>query len=230
VAFLDDDDLWAPWHLATLLHAARTSGAAFVFSGQITTDERRRYVRHSCPGPERLLECLMQTNVVGSPSGVMAETSLLRHTGGFDARFSVLADWDLWLRLATVARAAGTGALTVAYMEHPHGMSQDADEVVREWRLLTDRHSSLRSRVGIDFGTAYLWRWFGDRYGSAGRRGQAARWYLRAAAEGGGAKDAADAVGMLLGIHGRTRDRSGGPGVVPPDAAWLQLHAPAPHR
>ncbi len=45
--------------------------------------------------------------MVGGPSTVMVRRHLLQTMGGFDGSMSVLADWDLWLRLVD----AGTAAL-----------------------------------------------------------------------------------------------------------------------
>ena len=56
--------------------------------------------------PASLLPRLLRTNAIGSPSAVLARTELVRAVGGFDEELALLADWDLWLRLAAVARAA----------------------------------------------------------------------------------------------------------------------------
>ena len=39
IAFLDDDDLWAPGKLATQLAAAAAIGATWVYAGHVTVDE-----------------------------------------------------------------------------------------------------------------------------------------------------------------------------------------------
>jgi hypothetical protein len=39
----------------------------------------------------------------GAVPGVLVSTSLARRVGGFDPGLSLLADWDLWIRLALAA-------------------------------------------------------------------------------------------------------------------------------
>ena len=79
VAFLDDDDLWAPAKLARQLATATDAGAAFVWCSVAVVDERRRPVGLvPATDPAGLLPRLVRTNVIGSPSAVLARTELVR--------------------------------------------------------------------------------------------------------------------------------------------------------
>ena len=107
VAFLDDDDFWAP----TCLQRAppRRSptpvrpGATAPRSRSGRTGARR--VMMPAP-PEALEDGLLQLNLVGPPSTATVRLDLLREVGGFDEHLSVIADWDLWVRLSRRAPAA----------------------------------------------------------------------------------------------------------------------------
>ena len=61
------------------------------------------------PVPEALADSerqFLHINPVGTPSCALVSTRTLRAVGGFDQQTSVMADWDLWIRLATISRPA----------------------------------------------------------------------------------------------------------------------------
>jgi glycosyltransferase involved in cell wall biosynthesis len=124
VAFLDDDDLWAPRKLRLQLDAAETKGVSFVFGAGVMVDEKLRVLRtFEPPDPECLAETLGSVNAIPfGCSNVVARADLLRSVRGFDEHLFQLADWDLWYRLAAVAVAAATREVVVAYVMHPANM------------------------------------------------------------------------------------------------------------
>ena len=128
VAFLDDDDAWAPSHLAGLLEAADAGerpnpGVDIAYTGCVTVTRERqvRWVRPA-PKPEAVPERLFSTNALVVPSRVLVRTEAVRRVGGFDTGFSLAADWDLWLRVAQHGRLAMAPVLTVAYTLHGGNM------------------------------------------------------------------------------------------------------------
>ena len=132
VAFLDDDDQWAPEHLDRLT-AVADDGVAFAFARHYLLDERGVVVgRGPDPPGAAMLEQLLAGNPVVTPSSVLARRELVLDEGGFDPAFSILADWDLWLRLAQRGRVAVSGALSVAYLQHPESMHRDAEGILSE--------------------------------------------------------------------------------------------------
>ena len=50
----------------------------------------------------------MRNAVPGGCSNVVAGPALVREVGGFNTELSLLADWDLWIRLALAAPAAAS--------------------------------------------------------------------------------------------------------------------------
>jgi glycosyltransferase involved in cell wall biosynthesis len=122
-AFLDDDDFWAPDKLRAQLDAAAVEDAGFVYSPTIVVDEKLVPIGVDPPAPPagRLQDLLKHNSIPGGCSSAMATTESVRAVGGFDERLRVLADWDLWLRLADV-RGATTQSAAVAYVEHSGGM------------------------------------------------------------------------------------------------------------
>ena len=142
IAFLDDDDLWAPEKLALQLRAARETGAGWVYVGHVNINIHNEVTGGEPPlGPEALLRELPAQNVVpGGCSGVMVSKRALALAGAFDLRLQPLADWDLWLRLAQAGPPACVSRPLVAYRVHGHQMSLDARRVEQEFSILAERY------------------------------------------------------------------------------------------
>lgn len=204
VAFLDDDDLWAPHKLARQLAAATRAGAAFAWCAVVVVDHRRRPVGIvRAADPAALLPRLLRTNVVGTPSAVLARTELVRAVGGFDEELALLADWDLWLRLATAGRGAASPEVLVAYTEHPGSMTVTASgRVGAELARMARTHAALVAAHGGRLGGAELSRWSaGGRRRGGGRLG-AARAY---AATGLRERDAGSLLRAPVALLGERR-------------------------
>jgi glycosyltransferase involved in cell wall biosynthesis len=200
IAFLDDDDIWSPSHLRLLLDAVRASGARWGFSGFVAATLGRRLIG---PGPVPAVEAdvvrqFLRVNPVGTPSCALVEAEALRRLGGFDEALSVMADWDLWVRLAGDGKPALVREFTVAYALHPAGMSLDADRVQAELAYLTARYAAELERAGLRFGdNEYFWRWLARAYAHRHRRRLAIRYFIRAARAGGGRRDVVRAVTVV---------------------------------
>jgi hypothetical protein len=111
-------------------------------------------------------------NVVGGPSSVLARADLVRDVGAFDERFSVFADWDLWLRLARHGRVVGVAKPVVAYLLHASNMhAGDTGALVRELEELRGKHPE------IELDRATYARWLAGAQRRSGRRAAAARTY-----------------------------------------------------
>jgi len=115
IAFLAECDLWAPWHLATLVGACEDQGADFGYSASWVVDEDRciRGFR-TVPPPQVLAGALLAEDAIGTMSCVVARRELFGRAGGFDEWLTVLASWDLWLRWSRAGRACMVSEATVA--------------------------------------------------------------------------------------------------------------------
>src|SRR5918997_237229 len=100
VAFLDDDDLWAPLKLRCQLDAAIERDAPFAYGGAIVVDERLDVLDvQRAPPPERLLDDVLGWQAVpGGCSNAIVKTELAREVNGFNPELSMAADWDMWTR------------------------------------------------------------------------------------------------------------------------------------
>jgi glycosyltransferase involved in cell wall biosynthesis len=205
VAFLDDDDVWAPAHLASMIRAVRTGEVArervgLVFSGHIDVDRDRRATGISRAEPaEAIREGLKRFNLVGGPSRVLLDTEAVRQVGGFDADLSIVADWDLWVRLVAEYEVVRSPGIFVGYMRHPGNMHLDADRLLDEITALQHKHGWERSATIRPLPDDTMAFHIAATYRRNGRRFRAARWYLRSFRARGARRDLGRAVGVLLG-------------------------------
>jgi hypothetical protein len=236
VAFLDDDDVWAPGYLKAMLAAARTTGATsqrlgLVFSGHLQINPQWEVLGASPPPTLEAVHLDMNRfNPIGCPSRVLLRTEAVRQTGGFDERLSIVADWDLWVRILADYQVVRCPELLVGYMLHPGNMHLDADQFLHELAVIQEKYgwnprpsrASMRAELMGPGDTAPAF--VAAAYRARGRRVRAAGWYLRAFRMYGLRRDLGRAVGVLLGerfidITG-LRDRKT---VDPSLGLWLEL-------
>ncbi|MDP9190955.1 MAG: PIG-L family deacetylase [Acidobacteriota bacterium] len=105
IAFLDDDDLFYPEHLATLANAARSAHTAWYSdavsaflrpaeSGSYETHSRLRLYAQDFDG-----ELLLLDNYIPLPA-LLVERDTFLDVGGFDTAFDLFEDWDFLIRLS----------------------------------------------------------------------------------------------------------------------------------
>jgi glycosyltransferase involved in cell wall biosynthesis len=185
IAFLDDDDLWAPTKLRKQLTAAVEANAAWAFSGAIVLDERLSVLEvYEAPPPAELADMMLAYNAVpAGASNVVARADAIREVGGYDETLSQLADWDLWIRLALAGPPAVCEEPLMAYVQHPSGMLvTDKSGLIDEFERLEEKYREACEQRGIRLDRVGLVRWmaWGDSRG--GRRVRAAGGYLHAMA------------------------------------------------
>ena len=174
VAFLDDDDLWAPDKLAAQLAAGR-HGYGWVTVGAVDVDHELRVTggAHPPSAEKDTARLLQANNVPGGGSGTMLRTELVRAVGGFDPALRTLADWDLWIRVAPLGDMAYVRRPLVAYRVHAGSMSHTDDRFLRELEGIAHKHAASLTARGVDVNTSgYLW-WYADNLLRAGARPQA---------------------------------------------------------
>lgn len=174
IAFLDDDDLWAPTKLSRQL-AAASDDVDFVYSGALTVDDALQTAKFAPPpDPEKLAgELLIYNAIPAGASNVLVRTEVVRDYGGFDRQFSHLADWDLWIRLADSTRAVTVPDALVAYVQHGESMLLDGGSVSAEFKRLARKHAKYAAALGSEFDNRALLQWLEGRYAAAGRRARA---------------------------------------------------------
>jgi len=153
IAFLDDDDLYYPEHLATLSNAARVTAktpytdavSAFVSAG-----ETRSRMRIFSSDFDR--DLLLIDNYIPLPTLLIRRDAFL-DLGGFDPAFELFEDWDFLIRLAQrgdflhvprvtceIRHVEGAGSIT---LENPEGTERFRAAKLQVWskhRALLDDH------------------------------------------------------------------------------------------
>ncbi len=177
VAFLDDDDLWAPEKLQSQLRAAREVDAEFAYCAayQVDADLRVRARDRATP-VGALPSALLDYNAVpAAGSNILVKREALVTHGGFDESLPHLCDWDLSLRLTDAAvRMAALDDPLIAYTQHEDNMGSRARRLVPEWRRFLRKHRALARRRGRPFRSDLVIAWYVWRLQLGGRRWRAA--------------------------------------------------------
>jgi glycosyltransferase involved in cell wall biosynthesis len=157
VAFLDDDDLWAPNKLAAQLDAA-ASDSTWSYTGAVKINDRQQIIGGARPpSPDVVMARLPSWNLVpGGCSGVIVTRGALESAGRFDPRLVNLADWDLWIRLGRTGRPACVRDPLVGYRIHSGQASFDVDLILNEAALMDRRYGTLVDRGALHHYLAHV--------------------------------------------------------------------------
>jgi glycosyltransferase involved in cell wall biosynthesis len=149
IAFVDDDDLWAPTKLYEQLRAAHDAGAPWAYTGHVNINILNQVTGGVPPmPPERLAGELRRQNVVpGGCSAVIVSRRAIAVAGEFNEQLQPLADWDLWLRLADVGLPASVSQPLVAYRVHGHQMSLHSARVRAEFPVIKARSPEASAAI-----------------------------------------------------------------------------------
>jgi glycosyltransferase involved in cell wall biosynthesis len=152
LAFVDDDDLWAPLKLRAQLDALTADPAAgWACTGSVNIDSQCRVARWDEPPPEADVgDLLLRQNLIpGGGSGVLASRELTTAVGGFDEALSNIADWDFYIRLGLRSRLASVRRPHLGYYVHPQGMAHDVAKSEREYRYVDLKYRTERQSRGV---------------------------------------------------------------------------------
>ena len=214
LAFLDDDDLWAPDKLVRQLQAANDMGCDWAYGGAVVIDTHGRILRAQRPlSPSETVKALPRYDAVpGGGSNVVIRRATWHQTGPFDTRLGYTDDWEMYIRLAKHGLPACVCSPLVARRLHGSNSTLDLSEVVRDARLIETLHHTR-----ADWGR--LHRWMAHSCLRAGRRRAALGQFAQAAARGQGRGVASDLSDIL-------RRRVFGPPTVgdaslPTGDAWI---------
>ncbi len=213
VAFLDDDDVWAPEKVRTSIQAlADAPGTGWSCTSAVWLHQGLRLGRPERVSADgRVDDAILTRNVVpGGASNVVADTALVRDVGMFDETFMTLADWDLWTRLALVTPLATVDRPLHGYYVHAGSMAHDVRRTERELALFDAKYADVRRARGLSLDRAQMRQYLGAWALRQGDRRSAARmhWQLAVSREDRPARSlAACVVGALWPGVQHVRDR-----------------------
>jgi glycosyltransferase involved in cell wall biosynthesis len=179
VAFLDDDDLWAPDKLIAQLDAAKRAGRDWVYTGAVNINDRLEVLGGAPPEPpDNVAANITAANLVpGGCSGVLIRRPLLTQEP-FDQTYFHFADWDLWIRLAEAGPPAWVPRPLVGYRLHGGNASHDTDGMIAELDIIARRYGGKVDR-------ARFYRHVARVSLRGSRPGRALRYYYNAARRDG---------------------------------------------
>ena len=105
IAYLDDDDIFHPDHLESLIAILRVTGKKVAYSDacrahQLRENGRYKVTRRELHATQDFSRAhLLAANFIPILC-LVHEKSCLEATGGFDAQLATHEDWDLWIRLS----------------------------------------------------------------------------------------------------------------------------------
>jgi hypothetical protein len=211
LAFIDDDDLWAPWKLARQIRAAREASRAWVYTGSVIVDDSLR-VLHGAPPPppDEVQRLIPARNVIpGGGSNVVVLREAFERLGPFSPQLKNVEDWEMWIRLAKHGPPAWVPEPLVAYRVHSVNASLDIHAILTGISLIERWHGTRVDRGAIH-------RWIAESCLRIGRRGAALKHMALAALDGQVRPVAGDVATLLR----RRVSRSSG---------HTARHAPAPY-
>ena len=179
IAFLDDDDLWAPEKLTLQLGAAREAGRAWAYTGSVNITAEDRVIGGAPPAPPEVVarELVRRNLVPGGCSGVIVRTEALDDVGLFDESLVPLEDWDLWIRLARSGLPAWVPRPFVGYRIHSGNATKDTERLLSALALIEERHGGPADRLTF-------YRYLARASLRIGSRREALLHYARAAGTG----------------------------------------------
>jgi glycosyltransferase involved in cell wall biosynthesis len=172
VAFLDNDDLWAPTKVELQLQAlakypsARWSASGCAYVGADLTVRSGGRLNEGPLGPpggllvssKDLLALLSKDNIIpGGGSSVLVDRELVRSVGSFHDDVPGCEDWDLWVRLARMS--------PLAYLDSPLAAWRIWDgQGSTDGRMMQRSANRVRSKYFPELGpldARYSEIWFG---------------------------------------------------------------------
>jgi glycosyltransferase involved in cell wall biosynthesis len=178
LAFVDDDDLWAPDKLVCQIEAAEQTAREWVYTGSVNIEGWRIVYSQPPLSPEDTVAALPRYNAIpGGGSNVMWRRGMWMNVGPFDTRFRGGEDWEMSIRSAQYGPPAWVCRPLMAKRVHETNMFLNVSEIVRATRLIEDLH-----HTHVDWGRVH--RWIAERYLRNGQRGAALAQFAKAAMKG----------------------------------------------
>lgn len=163
IAFLDDDDEWAPGKTETQVRLFEENpglGIAFVTGRVINEDDGSECFnwQYEIFKEEPSFHDMLYTDYVGSASVPMISLEALRDTGGFIRENQpAVEDYELWIRIARKYRVKGVR--DVLFIKHTDSSEHVSGNLVRVGRGFRNIYKLNREeyRKDLKAHTAILW-------------------------------------------------------------------------
>lgn len=154
VSFLDDDDVWLPTYLETVMAILQPHpqiGALYA-ACQVIDDQGNRLpqVMSRIVPPERMYDALVEGGWF-PPLVVTVRKSVLDDVGPPDEALRGTDDWELWLRVAGKHVFVGIPDVLALYRMHAGGLSANPEH------MLQDKVRAITKHFGPGEGDPAVW-------------------------------------------------------------------------
>jgi glycosyltransferase involved in cell wall biosynthesis len=152
IAYLDDDDIFLPGHLETLVRFLESSGNKAAYTDARFVEEEKtaqgnyQIVRRHVPFSEDWDNQRILVHNFAPPLCFMHERGLGIRTGEFDEELTTHEDWDYWIRLSRFSTPVHIEKITCEYRERKDGSSMTSArqaDFLRTTRLIYKKHAAL---------------------------------------------------------------------------------------
>jgi len=169
IAYLDDDDIWYPNHLETLMFfLLNVPGVRFAYTDALLVTDQTEQDPSDAPNTyKELVYCrqvfLPQLLESNSIPGIVAahDRQAFEQIGGFDATLQVLVDFDFYRRLAAITDPYHITETTAEYSKRHHRGTSGQGHMTHlhktDWpRYLANHYRIVRKKLPLDLnpGTA----------------------------------------------------------------------------
>lgn len=149
IAFQDSDDEWVPEKLAiqieTMRRASDQTGVVYGTILRKMGDSEERLPRENAKKSGRVLDSLLEGNLVGTPVA-MVKSDLLRKVGGFDTSLRSIEDWDLFLRLSEVCDFEFIDRVLCVSTELQDSVNANTNRWIDSLAKFLEKHKALYAR------------------------------------------------------------------------------------
>jgi cellulose synthase/poly-beta-1,6-N-acetylglucosamine synthase-like glycosyltransferase len=123
---LDADDAMLPERLEQQVRFldAHPDVGLLGSAAEFMDESGRPYGTHVWPTSDRELRQLLQRYNPFFHSAVMLRAAVLRMSGGYDPKYTVAHDYDLWMRMARHGRIANLPMPLIRYRTHPQSLTR----------------------------------------------------------------------------------------------------------
>ena len=147
VAFLDDDDEWAPDKLEKQLKLFEKNTSIVYSNYYITNDkgEKNLFFSNTLKKDNLKVEILGE-NVIGCTSMPLISSKAFIEVGGFDESFKANQDWDLWIRILQKNNAVYSSVIAGVKHYTQDSISNNRYRRISGWIRLFMKHAGKYSK------------------------------------------------------------------------------------
>lgn len=140
IAFLDDDDWWAPEKIERQVEKIQEEEAGFVYTGIVRVDTEGNTISVSRRDGVPDKRAILTKNWIGTPSSIMVTRESFDKIGLFDEDIPYREDWELYIRLVYGVEGAVIPDPLTKKESHPNSMALNVDLVKRDYQKMFEKH------------------------------------------------------------------------------------------